>query len=143
MIVLEFKARTKPSQSSAIDEAIRTGQLVRNKALRYWMENEKVGKHDLNKLCKRLAEEFPFAQKLNSMARQASAERAWSANCSNCGETVKKSLSVRTHICPSCGYAEDRDVNAAINILQLGRHRTVGHTETSTLGEIGPLAGLE
>ncbi len=79
MIVLEFKARTKPSQSSAIDEAIRTGQFVRNKALRYWMDNEKVGKHDLNKLCKRLAEEFPFAQKLNSMARQASAERAWSA----------------------------------------------------------------
>jgi putative transposase len=79
MIVLEFKARTKPSQSSAIDEAIRTSQFVRNKALRYWMDNEKVGKYDLNKLCKELAEEFPFAKKLNSMARQASAERAWSS----------------------------------------------------------------
>ncbi len=66
-----------------------------------------------------------------------------SQNCSNCGTRVKKTLSVRTHICPSCGYVEDRDVNAAINILQLGRQRTVGHTETSTLGEIGPLAGLE
>jgi putative transposase len=79
MIVLEFKARTKPSQASSIDEAIRTAQFVRNKALRYWMDNEKVGKYDLNKLCKDLAEEFPFAKKLNSMARQASAERAWSA----------------------------------------------------------------
>lgn len=75
MIVLEFKARTKPSQASAIDEAIRTAQFVRNKALRYWMDNKKVGKYDLNKLCKELAEEFPFAKKLNSMARQASAER--------------------------------------------------------------------
>lgn len=79
MIVLEFKARVKPSQTSAIDEAIRTAQFVRNKALRYWMDNRGVGKYDLNKLCKQLAEEFPFAQKLNSMARQAAAERAWSS----------------------------------------------------------------
>jgi putative transposase len=385
MIVLEFKARVKPIQAVAIDEAIRTAQFVRNKALRYWMDNKGVGKYDLNKLCKDLAEEFPFAKKLNSMARQASAERAWSAisrfyenckkgikpvgfpkfkkhsrsveyktsgwkllgpkrirftdgfgigelrligtydlahydesqvkrvrlvrradgyyvqfciqtecqvqvepsqkaigidlglryfiaasdglvveapqfyrqsedrlnranrhksrkfrkgvkpqsknyhkarnryarthlrvsrqrnewlkdqalrliqsndlvayedlnvkglvrnrhlaksisdagwstfrrwleyfgmkygkvtvavpphytsqNCSRCGETVKKSLSVRTHQCPHCGYEADRDVNAALNILQLGL-RTVGHTETSTLGEIGPLAEL-
>jgi transposase len=27
-------------------------------------------------------------------------------------------LSVRTHICRSCGFVADRDVNAAINILQ-------------------------
>src|SRR3989440_811958 len=40
--------------------------------------------------------------------------------CSNCGELVQKSLSVRTHICPSCGYVADRDVNAAQNILQAG-----------------------
>jgi transposase len=29
-------------------------------------------------------------------------------------------LSVRTHICPHCGLVEDRDVNAAKNILQAG-----------------------
>ncbi|HEX5441415.1 MAG TPA: transposase [Ktedonobacterales bacterium] len=40
--------------------------------------------------------------------------------CSGCGEYVQKSLSVRTHICPSCGLVEDRDVNAAKNILQTG-----------------------
>jgi putative transposase len=40
--------------------------------------------------------------------------------CSQCGEYVQKSLSVRTHICPSCGYIEDRDVNAAKNILRAG-----------------------
>ena len=92
MIVLEFKARTKPSQASAIDEAIRTAQFIRNKALRYWMDNKKVGKYDLNKLCKELAEEFPFAKKLNSMARQASAERAWSAISrffDNCKKKIK------------------------------------------------------
>ena len=61
---------------------------------------------------------------------------------SHCGETVKKSLSVRTHNCPHCGYIEDRDVNAAKNILQCGL-TMVGHTESHTLGEIDPLASLE
>jgi putative transposase len=34
MIILEMKAVVKPSRSSAIDEAIRTVQFIRNKALR-------------------------------------------------------------------------------------------------------------
>ncbi|MDJ1185746.1 RNA-guided endonuclease InsQ/TnpB family protein [Roseofilum casamattae] len=51
-----------------------------------------------------------------------------SQNCSNCGTTVKKSLSTRTHKC-KCGTVLDRDENAAVNILKLGL-RTVGHTET-------------
>jgi putative transposase len=41
-------------------------------------------------------------------------------NCSRCGEYVHKSLSVRTHICPRCGLVEDRDVNAARNIVRAG-----------------------
>jgi putative transposase len=40
--------------------------------------------------------------------------------CSGCGEHVQKSLRVRTHICPACGLVEDRDVNAAKNILRAG-----------------------
>jgi putative transposase len=65
-----------------------------------------------------------------------------SQNCSNCGEKVQKSLSTRTHICPDCGYTEDRDVNAAINILQKGLS-TVGHTGSYKLGEFDPLGPLE
>ena len=79
MQVLEFKVKGKPSQYQAIDEAIRTAQFVRNKCLRYWMDNEGVNKYDLNKHCRVLAQEFPFANKLNSQARQSAAERAWSA----------------------------------------------------------------
>jgi putative transposase len=41
--------------------------------------------------------------------------------CSNCGELVQKSLSVRTHMCTSCGFVADRDVNAAKNILLKAR----------------------
>lgn len=44
-----------------------------------------------------------------------------SQKCHKCGEIVQKSLSVRTHICPFCGYIADRDVNAARNILKLAR----------------------
>src|SRR5437588_4070953 len=40
--------------------------------------------------------------------------------CSNCGTLIHKLLSVRTHICTSCGFVADRDVNAARNILQAG-----------------------
>lgn len=43
-----------------------------------------------------------------------------SQKCHRCGEIVQKSLSVRTHICPHCLLIEDRDINAAKNILGLG-----------------------
>ena len=79
MIVLEFKAYGKPTQFSAIDEALRTVQFIRNKALRFWMDGLGKTQYDLNKYCAVLAKDFPFANELNSMARQASAERAWSA----------------------------------------------------------------
>ncbi|MDO8593282.1 MAG: transposase [bacterium] len=41
--------------------------------------------------------------------------------CSACGEEVRKGLSVRVHDCPYCGYKADRDVNAALNVLRLGK----------------------
>src|SRR5919202_1898961 len=40
-----------------------------------------------------------------------------SQDCSNCGQSVKKALSTRTHKCPHCGHIDDRDANAAVNIL--------------------------
>jgi putative transposase len=44
-----------------------------------------------------------------------------SQDCSGCGERVEKSLSVRTHVCPSCGLILDRDENAARNIQWAGQ----------------------
>jgi putative transposase len=52
-----------------------------------------------------------------------------SQECSQCGNIVKKSLSTRTHICNHCGFIADRDVNAAMVILQRALS-TVGHTGT-------------
>jgi putative transposase len=80
MRVLEAKLLNGTAQQyQALDEAIRTAQFVRNKCLRHWMDHQGVNRATLYSLCKDLAKEFPFAQKLNSQARQASAERAWSA----------------------------------------------------------------
>jgi len=76
MIVLEFKLKGKAQQYRIIDEMTRTAQFIRNKALRYWMDNQSVKLSDLYKQCAVLAKEFEWAGKLNSMARQASAERA-------------------------------------------------------------------
>ena len=44
-----------------------------------------------------------------------------SPDCSGCGERVLKSLSVRTHVCTSCGLVLDRDENAARNIQWAGQ----------------------
>ncbi|BAY94382.1 MULTISPECIES: RNA-guided endonuclease InsQ/TnpB family protein [unclassified Tolypothrix] len=91
MLVYEFKLKGKQQQFNLIDEAIRTALFVRNSCVRYWMDNPKVGKYDLSAFCKELAANFEWANKLNSMARQASADRAWAAISrfySNCKKKV-------------------------------------------------------
>ncbi|MCE2697336.1 MAG: transposase [Anabaena sp. 49633_E8] len=79
MLVFEFKAYGKSAQIKAIDDAIRTAQFIRNSCIRLWMDVQGIGKNDLQKYCAVLAANFPFANELNSMARQSSAERAWAS----------------------------------------------------------------
>ena len=75
MRVLEYKLVSTRTQAERMNEAIRTVQFIRNKALRLWMDTG-VKQYDLNKYCAVLAQEFPFASALNSQARQSSSERA-------------------------------------------------------------------
>ena len=49
--------------------------------------------------------------------------------CFRCGELVPKSLSVRTHVCSHCGYVEDRDINAARNILRARTRPSAGNVD--------------
>jgi putative transposase len=79
MLVFEAKLEGEKQQYERLDEAIRTARFIRNSCIRYWMDNKKVGRYELSAYCVFLQREFPWASKLNSMARQASAERAWSA----------------------------------------------------------------
>lgn len=124
---------------------------AQEKALRVIQSNDLVAYEDLN--VKGMVKNQRLAKSINDAAW--STFRQWleyfgfkygkvtvavpphntSQNCSNCGETVKKSLSTRTHICPHCGYVEDRDINAAINILNRGLS-TVGHTGAKAWGDL-------
>jgi putative transposase len=67
---------------------------------------------------------------LNQIRYKAAEAGAWAVGvnprgttkqCSGCGEEVPKTLAERVHSCPQCGLTMDRDLNAAYNILRLGR----------------------
>lgn len=67
-----------------------------------------------------------FLDWLRSKAESAGREvvevdpRNTSNMCSGCGVIEKKTMKIRTHSCV-CGLVLDRDVNAALNILKLGK----------------------
>jgi len=72
VLVLEYKVRGKQQQYRAIDEAIRTTQFIRNKAIRYWMDAPRevnINRIMLNNYSTALRKEFKFVEELNSMAR--------------------------------------------------------------------------
>ena len=79
MFVYEYKVNPKPHQKLAIDEAIRTAQFVRNKVLRYWIDNQGVGKTELFRYNTALRAEFGFVDDLNSHACQTAVERVLKA----------------------------------------------------------------
>ncbi len=89
MLIYEYKLSGSHTQFAAIDEALRIVQFIRNKCLRLWMDERGISKHALQVYCAVLAKDFLFASRLNSQARQASADRAWFAisrfyeNCKN------------------------------------------------------------
>ncbi|MEA1984420.1 MAG: transposase [Euryarchaeota archaeon] len=64
-----------------------------------------------------------------------------SQKCSSCGTIVKKGLSVRVYKCQNCGLELDRDINAAINILNLGTVGTMGRACGATDIGLGREAG--
>lgn len=93
MLVLEYKIKGKRHQYQAIDEAIQTTQFVRNKALRYWIDNSrnlKIDRFALNKYSTELRNEFIFVKDLNSMAVQSAAERARKVQFLDFTITVKR-----------------------------------------------------
>ncbi len=77
-----MKLKGKLDQYRRLDAAIRTGRFIRNSIIRAWIDGEIKGRNDAYKYSKILSdnkEQFPWVNKLNSMARQAHAERAWFA----------------------------------------------------------------
>ncbi len=92
MFVLEYKVKPKPAQIQAINEAIRTTQFVRNKVLRFWMDNRGVGKTEMFRYNTALRAEYSFVTELNSHACQTAVERTLRAInrfYDNCKKQVK------------------------------------------------------
>ncbi len=81
MLVYEMKLQGSNPQYRSLDEAIRTGRFVRNSMIKAWLDGQVKSRNDAYKYCKVLSDhpEFPWVSKLNSMARQAHAERAWAS----------------------------------------------------------------
>ncbi|GGA18166.1 hypothetical protein CYANOKiyG1_32520 [Okeania sp. KiyG1] len=78
MLIYEMKLQGTQDQYNQLDSAIRTGRFVRNSIIRAWIDREVKSRNDAYKYCTKLVHnpEFPWAKQLDSMARQAHAERA-------------------------------------------------------------------
>jgi len=138
MLVLEFKTYGKPIQFSAIDDGIRVTQFIRNKSIRIWMDGGAKSWVELSRHCAVLAKEFDFANKLNSMARQAAAERAWASISrfyDNCKKKVacKKGFPTFQKDCRSIEYktsgwklSDDRKAITFTDKLGIGRLKMKG-----------------
>ncbi len=112
MLIYEYKLAGNKTRLSAIDEAIRITQFIRNKCLRKWMD-EHATKNDLQMHCAQLAKEYSFASLLNSQARQAAADRAWftiSRFYDNCQE----------HKPGKKGYPQFQHDNRSVDYKQTG-----------------------
>ena len=97
MLTYEYKCEGRPAQYQAIDEAIRVVQFIRNKCLRKWMDERGVTKNDLQCYCAVLAQEYPFAARLNSQARQADARfNAEEAKCAR-AEAQARTMEARAN----------------------------------------------
>ena len=137
MFVLEAKLRGSTRQFAIIDEMIRTAGFVRNSCIRHWMDNRSVGQYNLSALCAVLAKEYEWAKKLNSQARQASAERAWQSikrfydNCKNPAikkKSYPKFKKARSVEYKTSGYklSEDRQSIAFTDGFKAGTFRMIG-----------------
>ena len=113
MLVYEYKVDGNKQQYAAIDEAIRVVQFIRNKCLRLWMDAQGISKNDLQVYCAVLAHSYPFATRLNSQARQASADRAWFA-ISRFYDTCKMQKSGKK------GYPQFQHDNRSVEYKQTG-----------------------
>src|SRR6266581_2087340 len=153
MLIYEYKVDGTRKQYAALDEAIRVVQFIRNKCLRLWMDERSISKNDLQVYeqlqIRNMVKNRHLAKSIHdsgwgtfiswvkayglmhNVPVIAVAPQFTSQECSACGAVVKKSLSVRTHICTRCGVVLDRDHNAARNILAKALACTLGHRETS------------
>ncbi len=131
VLVFEAKLQGTSDQYERLDEAIRTGCLVRNMCLRYWIDGNAKHRNDLNKYCKVLADnpDFPWVKKLNSMARQAMAERTW-ASIARFFDNCKKKIPGKK----MRDYVRNNSSQNSLGFPKFKRHQTGASVEYKTSG---------
>ncbi|MDJ0592147.1 MAG: transposase [Pleurocapsa sp. MO_226.B13] len=134
MIVYEAKLEGTQQQYEKLDEAIRTGRFVRNSIIRAWMDKQVKSRNDAYKYCKVLADNrsFPWTKKLNSMARQAHAERAWASVerfYRNSGAQIKGKKADATPL----GFPEQGNAHQA-GFPKFAKYKTRASVEYKTSG---------
>ena len=92
--------------------------------VRNMVKNHKLAKSISDAAWDQFAQWLEYFGKIYSKTVIAVAPQYTSQDCSACSNTVKKTLSTRTHIC-SCGTILDRNHNAGINILAWGGDKEV------------------
>ena len=108
-----------------------TARLVREHGARIYVEDLKIPNMLRNRRLARSIAEQNWGTFVSLLTYKAEEAGGWvrkvsphhtSQWCSECGALPagKLTLDQRTYECRSCGHAEDRDVNAARNILQVG-----------------------
>ena len=108
-----------------------TAKLVRDHGARFYVENLKIPNLLRNRHLARSIAEQNWGTFVSLLTYKAEEAGGWvrkvpphhtSQLCSDCGAMPEKRLTLaeRTYKCASCGNVEDRDVNAAKNILQVG-----------------------
>ena len=98
------------------------------------MKNHKLAKSISDAAPSQFAQWLPYFGKVYGKTVIAVTPEYTSQDCSTCGNSVKKSLSVTIHI-SSCGTVLDGDHNAALNIRAKGL-RQAG-ADLNTVGHIG------
>ena len=125
----DFAIKTTPGVVKSSDFIAYENLQVKN-----MVKNRKLAKSISDAAWNQFAQWLQYLGKVYGKTVVAVAPQYTSQDCSGCGSTVKKSLSVRTHIC-NCGTVLDRDHNAALNILAKALRQT--GIEINTAGHAG------
>ena len=121
--------RSKEKELGLLHEL--TSELVKNHGSKFYVEDLKIGNMVKNRTLARSILEQQWGTFIRLLAYKAEDAGGWvkkvdpkftSQMCSECGgmPPVKLTLADRVYHCEHCGHIEDRDVNAAKNILRKG-----------------------
>ena len=124
MYVLEYKVKPVASQIQAIEEAIRTTQFVRNKVLRFWMDNRGVGKTEMFRHNTFLRAEYSFVKELNSHACQTAVERVLRA-VNRFFDAAQQSLSAQRRECDLAHKRRRRSSSSTTSVQGSVRKKNV------------------